>query len=771
VPSEQTLIAGRYRLLRRLGAGAMGAVYEAIDHETERRRAIKVMHAHTLDRADLRERFRLEAKVAGRVESPFLVDVLDAGVGQDGTPFLVMELLRGEDLRRRLDRVEHFPPAEALRYVEQTALALDRVHAAGIVHRDLKPANLFLEEREHEPPRVKVLDFGIAKLIEGLSASETTSSAGTPAYMAPEQLRGRGITPAVDVYALGMIAFTLLVGAPYWEEERTHARDIVEMALIIVEGPQEPAGVRAARRGVALPKAFDAWFAKAAAAEPRLRFESAGAAARALAEALEVPSGLCSAEVGAATPEPRDGPVALGEPITEPGSEGAVRSALATTVLFVDFMAGERPDTEPGLDVDAPGADWASAAEQALRVGALDDAIGHAERALGASAPGDLRGHMRLVQAIAGHWLGRLPEAETWARQAVDQLPRGSTAWYSAVGYLALVCGALGMYAELPELVGDLSHLPIGEGTSGAHVMALSRITVQLARAGRVDMAQRLSREIQAISGRRRPADAVVRAWIDVATADLALNAGDLSTSLEVLESAVTGFAEAGDTRNASRCRANMGNTYAQLGMYDRAEHLLRDALTLAEPMKLHFIHQVRINLGFTIARLGRLEEALDVGSAALDHCVRFGDRRFAAAAHIYLAEIHRSFGDLPAAEDEARQAVVAANTPPMQAHARATLAYVLVERRHVDALAVAREAMRRLQSLGGIEEGESLIRLVYVLALQAAGDRALAADHLRDASKRLDDRANMIAEPSLRQSFLENVPEHARIRALVRAG
>jgi serine/threonine protein kinase len=248
------------------------------------------MHAHTLERADLRERFRLEAKVAGRVESPFLVDVLDAGVSEDGAPFLVMELLRGEDLRRRLGRVGRFAPEEALRYVEQTALALDRVHAAGIVHRDLKPGNLFLEEREHEAPRVKVLDFGVAKLLEGAEPREGTSIAGTPVYMAPEQFRGRAVTGATDVHALGMIAFTFLVGAPYWEVEREQADDVLELALVAVHGPKEPACARAARKGVELPPAFDAWFAGATAPDPSRRFASAGVAARALAETLGLPS-------------------------------------------------------------------------------------------------------------------------------------------------------------------------------------------------------------------------------------------------------------------------------------------------------------------------------------------------------------------------------------------------------------------------------------------------------------------------------------------------
>jgi tRNA A-37 threonylcarbamoyl transferase component Bud32 len=367
VRNEQTLVAKRYRLLRRLGAGAMGAVYEALDLETERRRAIKVMHAHTLDRPDLRERFQLEARVAGRVASPFLVDVLDAGVDDDGTPFLVMELLRGEDLRARLDRLGRFPPAEALRYVEQIALALDRIHAARIVHRDLKPGNLFLEEREHEAPRIKVLDFGIAKLVEQAAPSDTTSTAGTPPYMAPEQFRGRGITRATDVYALGMIAFTFLVGVPYWEEEHAGARDLVGLALVAVEGPKDPASTRAARRGVELQAGFDGWFARATAVDPGRRFESAGAAARALAEALGVPSGLPAEESAESRGQGRAGS-ALGEADTELASDerdGAVESgetaAQPSNVPAVVTRTETSPDEGPGSKdagppPEAPGA-------------------------------------------------------------------------------------------------------------------------------------------------------------------------------------------------------------------------------------------------------------------------------------------------------------------------------------------------------------------------------------------------------------------------------
>ncbi|WP_437800770.1 serine/threonine-protein kinase [Sorangium sp. So ce693] len=288
--TPDTVVASRYRVLRRLAAGAMGAVYEVIDLQTERRRALKVMHAHTVERADLRERFALEARVSGQVDSPALVDVVDAGVDDaTGTPFLVMELLRGETLSERIARVGGHAPAEVLAYLGQAAPAIDKMHQLGIVHRDLKPSNLFLEQREHDAPRIKILDFGVAKVLNEGATRGSTGAAGTPIYMAPEQFQSGRITPSADIYALGLIAYTLLVGRPYWEEEVGIGDSPVAFALVALQGPKEPACERAARYGVTLPPAFDAWFTRATALAPGQRFPTAGAAVGALARALGVP--------------------------------------------------------------------------------------------------------------------------------------------------------------------------------------------------------------------------------------------------------------------------------------------------------------------------------------------------------------------------------------------------------------------------------------------------------------------------------------------------
>ncbi len=286
---QGSIFAGRYRVVRCIAHGGMGAVYEVVHIETERRRALKVMLPTMVQSQDMQSRFRLEARVTANVESEFIVDVSDAGVdAETQMPFLVMEYLRGEELSKRLKRVGRFEPHEVVTYLHQTAMALDKTHQASIVHRDLKPGNLFLTERDDGSPRIKVLDFGIAKLVaENTTQGGMTQSLGTPLYMAPEQFKsGQRVSPASDIYSLAMVAYHLLVGKAYWAQD---ASDNVYMLIAsAVQGPQESARARAYRLGVHLPPAFDSWFFKAAAVTPSDRYPTAGEAVFALAEALGV---------------------------------------------------------------------------------------------------------------------------------------------------------------------------------------------------------------------------------------------------------------------------------------------------------------------------------------------------------------------------------------------------------------------------------------------------------------------------------------------------
>ncbi len=290
--SAGSVFAERYRVERQLAVGGMGAVYEVVHIETNRRRALKVLHAKFIQSEIILYRFRQEARVAAEIECEHIVDIFDAGIdATTNMPFLVMELLRGEDLRARIRRDGALPVDEVVRCLYETCLALEKTHEANIVHRDLKPDNLFLCEREHGPPRVKVLDFGIAKIVaEDATETQLTQSLGTPLYMAPEQFSmNSSVSPATDIFALGLIAYTMLVGKAYWSVESTAARSPIAFALHASRGPQISPVERAALRNIHLPPAFDAWFFRATALEPADRFPSAMSAIVELAEVLDSP--------------------------------------------------------------------------------------------------------------------------------------------------------------------------------------------------------------------------------------------------------------------------------------------------------------------------------------------------------------------------------------------------------------------------------------------------------------------------------------------------
>ncbi|MDC3955920.1 protein kinase domain-containing protein [Polyangium jinanense] len=281
----------RYRIVRTIRTGGMGAVYEATDERTAGRRALKIIHPNLLaEHADFKARFEREARILGELESDHIVRVIDAGVDvPSGLPFLAMELLRGRDLGMVVTERGALPPGEVRTYLAQAAFALDKTHAAGVVHRDIKPDNLFLTYRDDGSPCLKLLDFGIAKADGHLGIGmQTKTILGSPYFMAPEQIfMDQPIGPAVDVYALGHTAFMLLVGAPYWAEEFEKAPSIITLARCLDNPLPEPPATRARRRhAVELPAAVDAWFSRCVARNPGDRFPSASAALVALSEAL-----------------------------------------------------------------------------------------------------------------------------------------------------------------------------------------------------------------------------------------------------------------------------------------------------------------------------------------------------------------------------------------------------------------------------------------------------------------------------------------------------
>jgi serine/threonine protein kinase len=261
------LVAGRYRLASIIGSGGMGTVWLAHDLSLDANCAIKLIDDDKAANEEIRVRFEREAKASAQLRSAHVVDVFDFGEW-DGTYFIAMEYLEGEDLSSRLERLERLDFETTYRIVAHVARALMSAHAQGTIHRDLKPENIFLVQGYDEEV-AKVLDFGIAQhnayILEN-KATREGAFLGTPCYVSPEQARGRPIDYRADLWSLGVIAFECLTGRlPFYSEALGEL-----MALILYEPIPKPTSFNPN-----LPPGIDAWWKRAAARDREQRFQSA----------------------------------------------------------------------------------------------------------------------------------------------------------------------------------------------------------------------------------------------------------------------------------------------------------------------------------------------------------------------------------------------------------------------------------------------------------------------------------------------------------------
>jgi eukaryotic-like serine/threonine-protein kinase len=279
-PVPGDIVAGKYQIERVLGAGGMGIVLSAVHLHLQERVAIKMLSPELVLQGDAVRRFLREARAACRIKSEHVARVSDVGAFESGAPYLVMEYLEGQDLAQWLAENGRSKVEEAVGFVLQASEAIAEAHALGIVHRDLKPANLFLTRRFEGTPWIKVLDFGISKLNQGLTtganAALTDSAAvmGSPLYMSPEQLRGaRGVDQRADIWGIGVILYELLSARPPFSGE-TLPEVSVKIAV------DRPDSLRELRRDV--PAALEAAIFKCLEKDPQRRFQNVADLARAL---------------------------------------------------------------------------------------------------------------------------------------------------------------------------------------------------------------------------------------------------------------------------------------------------------------------------------------------------------------------------------------------------------------------------------------------------------------------------------------------------------
>jgi serine/threonine-protein kinase len=239
-PLIGVVIDGKYEILKRIGVGGMGEVFEAHNQALDRRVALKIVTKGKA--ADAADRLRREARVIASVKHPNICDLYDVGTMPDGTPYMVLELLTGETLHARVRREKRLTVSDAIDIFCQILSGVQHAHANSIVHRDLKPANVFLVERYGLRPLVKLVDFGLAVDLLGRmhKLTQPGRSCGTPHYMSPEQLRGRPVDARSDLFSIGLMLFEALSGRHPFA-----ATAIVEMTIkIAYEEPTELAQLR-----------------------------------------------------------------------------------------------------------------------------------------------------------------------------------------------------------------------------------------------------------------------------------------------------------------------------------------------------------------------------------------------------------------------------------------------------------------------------------------------------------------------------------------------
>jgi serine/threonine-protein kinase len=339
-PYLGTLLENTYRVLAVVGEGGMGRVYEVAHARLPHRRyALKMLLPEIARNQELVARFSREAEAASKIGHPNVLEVFDVGRTPDGRPFLVCELLQGEELGNVLERLGKLDVATAAYLMRQVCGALEAAHVQGVVHRDLKPENLFLVG-DPARPTVKIIDFGISKQGDGAGAGLTKTGMvmGTPAYMAPEQARGERVDARADVYAAGAILYRMLTGRTPFETTDASAA----LSAVLTEEPKRPRLI-----APELPEAIEMIVERALAKKPDARFASMAELGAALA-----PFDTNPTPVGLAATSPTKHTDARAETVLAPvslpvSSESITREAkvarptlvVGTLVLAVALLA------------------------------------------------------------------------------------------------------------------------------------------------------------------------------------------------------------------------------------------------------------------------------------------------------------------------------------------------------------------------------------------------------------------------------------------------
>jgi tetratricopeptide (TPR) repeat protein len=407
------------------------------------------------------------------------------------------------------------------------------------------------------------------------------------------------------------------------------------------------------------------------------------------------------------------------------------------------------------------------AAEEALDRSDFDVAVAMAQRGIACGASGEDLGALRRVQMDERVWRGTPTEVVALGSEAMQLLPRGSRAWFDVVGELAVAQGKRDDIAQVEALIAEIGAAGDPGGQATGRQVALAKVIQILFADGHRARASELLIALEMSLGPLEQAEPLVAANVHFARAfcaDTLLS--DPAAVLIETEKCAACFEAIGDARQACFHRTNVGYAKFELGLFRDAERDLRAALTMAERMAIDLAaNTARQNLALTCAHQGALDEARILGRQA---CRWFAERdaaRELALSRLYLATVLILDQDLEAAASEAQAALhLLPESVPLRPFALATLARALLLRgQRPEALEIAQGAYRLLESLGTIESGEPMVRLVFAEALEASGEHERAVGVIRHAYDVLHKRASTISRADWRRSFLEKIPDHVR--------
>jgi serine/threonine protein kinase len=337
-----TVIDGRYRLDATLGRGGMGLVYRATHINLRKKVAVKILHPSLAASPDVRNRFEREALAVGRIDHPNCVSTYDVGRLPDGALYLAMELLEGKSLADVLEEEGQVAPGRALHILAHILRGLGHIHQAGLIHRDIKPENIYLIRQGTDEDFGKILDFGIAKpmngeLDDGVRLTQAGMAFGTPIYMAPEQALGNPMDGRADLYAAAVIAYEMLCGQPPFYSE-----DKLEVMSMHAGKPVPPMRARLMRGGTPVPSSLEKLIVRGLTKKPQDRYATAEVFLAAVEHALLTPDGGQTSvnferpeETGARSLLGEDGRLDLNDSLIAPPSrlfiEDDIDEVLAST--------------------------------------------------------------------------------------------------------------------------------------------------------------------------------------------------------------------------------------------------------------------------------------------------------------------------------------------------------------------------------------------------------------------------------------------------------